>query len=131
MKKLLLTLFSIVAIGICASAQTEISLDKTTIKANDWGTSYNTHTYKDNSGLAFTFDQTSIQTSTITDYPVTKGGPIVVKAPENKTFQYAKFTLKQWGTKTKTAILKYSTDGGTTWSDFNPMVSSKTFTSVS
>ena len=65
--------------------------------------------------------------NTITDCPVTKGGDIEVIMAEGKEMVSITVYLKQWGTKTQTAKLYPSTDGGANYAE-EAAVESKDFT---
>lgn len=109
------------------SMATTVDLSFNTMGSTGWSTSYGSHTYEPTGAdYKVVFSNFSKQTSTITDIPVTKSGNIVISLKNNKTFQSVKFTLKQWGSKAKTAKLQYSVNG-TTFTDFNPAISSSNF----
>ena len=83
--------------------------------ANSWQSNYTKRIVNFDSATV-EFASANKQSSTITHCPVTKGGDVVVKMLEGKKLTSAKFNLLQWNTKTQTATLYYSTDGGNTWS---------------
>ena len=69
------------------------------------------------------------QGSTITNMPVTKGSDVELKLLNNTKYITAvKLVCEQWGTKTQTITLNYSTDGGTTYSTLSPSITSNNFT---
>ena len=83
-------------------------------KINDWSkweSSYTKHevTYSD---AIVTFSSANKQTTTITDCPVTKGNDVSLVMTDGSTLSGVKFMCKQWGSKTQTITLNYSTDGG-------------------
>lgn len=83
---------------------------------SSWGNSYSKHTVEyDEATVEFT--TASKQTQTITDMPVSKVGPIILKAKEDRTIKSFTLTCKQWGSKAKTLSLQYSTDGGTSFTN--------------
>ena len=86
---------------------------------SEWGNSYSEHIveYDD---ATITFSLASRQTSTITNIPVTKGQPVslVLNQPEYSITSVT-FVCQQWGSKAQTITLKYSTDGGTTYTATN------------
>ena len=93
-----------------------------------WGTGYSNHevTYTD---AVVNFTSYNHQTSTITDVPVSKGGNVTLTLRNaGETLKSAKFVCKQWGSKAQTITLKYSTDGGDTFSNLSPSVTSTNFT---
>lgn len=100
----------------------------TTIGTTGWSQSYNSHEVTCGSTATVYFTKTSKQTGTITDIPVTKEGPIrLVLTDGSQSISSITFTGRQWGSKTKTMILKYSTNGGSSYSAFSPAVSSSSF----
>lgn len=92
-----------------------------------WGGSYAEHE------IAFTDDKVyfasaSHQSGTITDRPVTKSSAIeLILTNAHKLITAVRFDYAQWGTKTQTFVMKYSTDGGTTYSAFDPAVTGSDF----
>ena len=97
--------------------RTEVTYDFSAITGFDqWGTSYSQHVVEYDDATV-TFASANHQTSTITDIPVTKGQPVslVLKdqnKDQNNQITSATFVCRQWGTKTQTITLHYSTDGG-------------------
>lgn len=83
---------------------------------NEWGNKYSEHTVEYPTATV-TFEAASKQQQTITDCPVTKDKSVTLKMKDDKTISKIKFVFKQWATKTQTASLFYSTDGGTTYSE--------------
>ena len=92
-----------------------------------WGGNYNPQE------IAFTDDKivfaaASKQTGTITDRPVVKEGAIsLVLTNSHKLISAVRFDYMQWGSKVPTLTMKYSTDGGATYSNFDPVVSTTDF----
>lgn len=129
MKKLFLTLFlALTAIAMNAQAVTlNFKFGGEVVENAGWSNSYGNHTVdRDADDFTLTFTNFSKQTSTVSDCPVTKAGNLVLALRNGATFSSVKFTLKQWGTKAKTASLQYSTDG-TNFSAFNPAITSSNF----
>lgn len=128
MKKILLTFLTLFSILGFVDAKAEIiDLAFTKIGFESWSNSYtNNGTYVYSSDVKIGFNKFAKPTTTITDYPVTKAGSVVVNLQNNKTFKSIKFTLKQWTTKAKTAKLQYSING-TTFFAFDPEISSDNF----
>ena len=97
---------------------------------NSWGNSYTSHT-AEYTEADVVFESASKQTSTISDIPVTKGaGDVVLKLKgtyASREMEAVEFICRQWGTKSQTITLKYSTDGGDNYSDLEPSVSSSNF----
>ncbi len=94
---------------------------------SEWGNSYNEHIISNNL-TSIILSLASRQTGTITNMPVTKGNPVEVKLV-NETYKIlaVKFVCSQWGSKAQTITLKYSTDGGSNYSDFDPVLTSDNF----
>ncbi len=92
----------------------------------DWDSGYSkredTTTYPD---AKLVLAAANKQSSTITDYPVTKGQPVEVIMTDGSTLDSVEFTFAQWGSKAQTATLHYSTDGGATYTSTG--VTSTTF----
>lgn len=66
----------------------------------------------------------STQTATIDNMPVIKGAAVNLTMLDNmKYISAVKFVCKQWSNKAQTKEIKYSTNGGTTWSSLEPAVS--------
>lgn len=92
-----------------------------------WGGSYAEHE------IAYTDDKVhfvsaSHQSGTITDRPVVKEGAIsLILTNSTKLISAVRFDYSQWSTKVPTLTMKYSTDGGETYSNFNPVVSTTNF----
>ena len=90
----------------------EVTHDFTAISDfSSWSSSYASHTVEYDEATV-TFSSASHQTQTITNVPVTKGQPVTLVAKNGATIKNAKFVCKQWGSKTQTITLHYSTDGG-------------------
>ena len=96
----------------------EATFDFSKLDFSDWTNSYSgqSHTIEYEPGDV-EFNDCAKQASgqTIDDIPVSKGGTIEFIAGDGITISEATFTLRQWGTKTKTVELWYSTDGGTSY----------------
>ena len=92
-----------------------------------WGGSYAEHE------IAYTDDKVhfasaSHQSGTITDRPVVKEGAVsLILTNSHKLISAVRFDYSQWTTKVPTLTMKYSTDGGETYSNFNPVVSTTDF----
>lgn len=115
-----------VPIGAMAEDQ---SFAFSTIGSTGWTNSYASHTVNVGTVATVYFSNSSKQTSNVTAYPVTKAGPITLVLTDNtQSISSVTFNAVQWTTKTKTMILKYSTNGGTSYSAFSPAVSSSLFT---
>ena len=112
-----------VSVAKAAEPQT-VSYDFTNISGfSSWGNSYSAHTVEYDE-CTVSFEAASRQTSTITNMPVMKGGKYVnVVAKDNKEITAVTFSFAQWGTKTQTMTLYYSTDGGSTWTSTGVSVS--------
>ena len=93
----------------------EVTLNFTSISGfNSWGSSYTSHTVQyDN--FTVTFASANKQTGTITNQPVTKGGNVNIVAKNGKIIKEVVFTCEQWGSKEQTITLKYSTNGGSSY----------------
>lgn len=93
--------------------RTELTYDFSEIEGfSEWTTSYSEHVvvYED---ATVTFASANRQTNTITDIPVTKGQPVsLVLNDVTNQITSATFVCRQWGTKTQTITLHYSTNGG-------------------
>ena len=83
-------------------------------KMDGWNTNYEHRTMSFET-LTVEFDSANKQTQTITDCPVTKGGPIVIKMVEGKEIVSITCYFKQWNSKAQTASLYASVDGGATF----------------
>lgn len=89
-----------------------------------WSTTYAEHeiTYTDDKVYFASANQPG-QTSSINDRPVTKNGAInLILTNDAKAITAVRFTYKQWGTKEQTFIIRYSIDGGDSYSNFNSSV---------
>ena len=89
-----------------------------------WKNSYAAHTveYTNDSII---FNGASKQAGTITNMPVNKNADILVKARNGEYIVSCDLRCKQWGTKTQTISLSYSTDGGSTFTSTG--ITSNTF----
>ena len=78
---------------------------------SDWDNTYRKRTiiYPDANVI---FASVNRQTSTIKDQPVTKGGDVSLVLTDGSTINSATFVCTQWGNKTQTITMWYSTDGG-------------------
>lgn len=93
----------------------ESTYDFTQIEGfSGWGNTYEEHVV-DYSDATVTFASANKQTGTITNQPVTKGGDVTLVLTDGSTMSSATFVCTQWGTKTQTITLHYSTDGGQTY----------------
>ena len=119
-----------VAVSIAkGAADYDFSHDFTAISGFDkWGTTYDKHVVKyTNDSVVFTAANKS--GNTITNMPVTKGQPVeIILSNSAKAFKAIQFACEQWTTKSQTITLWYSTDGGTTYSKFDPNITSTNFT---
>ena len=81
---------------------------------SDWDNSYKKRTviYPDANVI---FASVTRQTQTIKDQPVTKGGDVSLVLTDGSTMNSATFVCTQWGNKTQTITMWYSTDGGETY----------------
>ncbi len=81
---------------------------------SDWDNSYRKRTviYPDANVI---FASVTRQTQTIKDQPVTKGGDVSLVLTDGSTMNSATFVCTQWGNKTQTITMWYSTDGGETY----------------
>ena len=111
--------------GSEGDVETEVTHDFTKISFTGWTNSYAAHTVEYDQATV-TFASASKQTGTITNMPVTKGGAVTLVAKNAATIKSAKFVCKQWTTKSQTITLKYSTDGGKTFTSTG--VTSSNFT---
>lgn len=97
------------------------------IGTNGWTNSYQLNHTLDMPEATVVLNSSSKQTSTVTDYPVTKNGDVTVVL-KSGTMTSVTFSLTQWSNKAKTVSLQYSTDSGSTYSAMSPAVSSSNFT---
>lgn len=103
--------------------------DFTQIDMSSWSGSYAAHPVKYTSyGTQPTdsvyFASASSQSSTISDRPVTKDADVkFILLDNSKYISAVKFECKQWASKTTTMTMQYSTDGGESFTAFNPAVS--------
>ncbi len=103
-----------------------------TMGSTGWSNSYADHdAVYDDAVVTIDIKSASKQGSTITDYPVTKAGDVIVKLKGGKTMSAVTFTLTQWTTKAKEVSLQYSTDGGTSFNALSPAVISSSFSLTS
>ena len=98
-----------------------------TIGSTGWSNSYADHTVTIGTD-ATVYMNASKQTSNITTVPVTKGQPVSLVLSDNtKSISSVTFTCSQWTTKAQTITLKYSTNGGSSYSTLSPSVTSTNF----
>ena len=85
--------------------------------ADSWASSYEAHNV-DFTIATVEFSSADKQNTgnTIDDCPVTKGQPVVLKMKGDATLSEVTVNLKQWGSKSQTASIYTSTDGGATFS---------------
>lgn len=105
----------------------DVTHDFTQIDFTNWSSSYAERevTYTDDKVI---FASASKQSNTIADRPVTKGNDVsLILTNSAKVITAVKFECQQWTTKEQTITLKYSTDGGATFSALNPSVTSANF----
>lgn len=124
--KLFFSVLMLLFIGIGQVWAIDQSFAFSAIGSTGWSNSYALHNVTVSNG---TVSMTaSKQTGTITDIPVTKGQPVSFVLGDNtKSLSSVTFTCRQWGTKAQTITLKYSTDGGSSFSTLNPSVTSTNF----
>lgn len=92
------------------------SFDFTTIGSTGWSSSYANHSVTIGSDATVTMNA-SKQTGTITDIPVTKGQPVsLILSDGSKSIGSVTFSCRQWASKAQTITLKYSTNGGSSYS---------------
>ena len=94
-----------------------------------WGTSYAEHeiAYTDDK-VVFAGASKQNAGATIDDCPVTKNQAIsLVLTNTSKIITAVRFDYKQWGAKAQTLTMKYSTDGGANYSDFEPALTATNF----
>ena len=95
----------------------------------DWDGNYEGHeiSYTDDK-VVFASANKQSSGQAIDDCPVTKGQAIsLVLTNSTKLISAVRFDYKQWGTKTSTLTMKYSTDGGANYSDFEPALTATNF----
>ena len=103
---------------------TTLSFAFTSMGDTGWTSSYGSHSKTFTDGTV-TFSSANKQTGTITDIPVTKGQPVsFVLADSDKALGSVTFVCRKWGSKAQTITLKYSTNGGTSYSTLSPSVTS-------
>ena len=85
--------------------------------ADSWTSSYEAHNV-DFTIATVEFSSADKQNTgnTIDDCPVTKGKPVVLKMKGDATLSEVTVNLKQWASKSQTASIYTSTDGGATFS---------------
>lgn len=84
---------------------------------SNWESSYTSHTvtYTD-ATVIFASANKQPSGNDITDQPVTKGGDVeLILTQEGATMTSASFTCTQWTNKAQTITLRYSTDGGSSY----------------
>jgi hypothetical protein len=80
-----------------------------------WSTTYEEHIVEYTQATV-TFESANKNSSTITDIPVTKGKSVSIVMKEGQpNMSGVTFVCRQWGTKTQTITLHYSTNGGTSY----------------
>ena len=95
----------------------------------DWDGDYEGHeiSYTDDK-VVFASANKQSSGQTIDDCPVTKGHAIsLVLTNSSKLISAVRFDYKQWGAKAQTLTMKYSTDGGANYSDFEPALTATNF----
>jgi hypothetical protein len=110
--------------------------DFTALDISGWGNSYDERdaiAYNIYDGYDGNDDQVKFMgassQSTIDNMPVIKGAAVNLVMLDNmKYISAVKFVCQQWTNKAQTKEIKYSTNGGTTWSSLDPVVSNS-FTS--
>ena len=116
--------------AILAEAATNKSynLDFATIGTTGWSATYSDHdNVVNDSSCSISLKSAIKQNSgaTIEDYPVTKAGDTIVVLKEtNAVMSSVTFTLLQWSNYAKTVTLQYSSNGGTSYSNLSPSVTS-------
>ena len=105
---------------------TTLDLSFENIGSDGWSNSYASHSATFTDGTV-TFSGASKQTSNITDVPVMKNNTVNFVLGAGKMFSSVTFTCRQWTTKTQTLTLKKSTDGGSSFSNFSPSITSTSF----
>lgn len=100
---------------------------------DSWGSSYIAHTvdFENIGSVVFASANKQQSGNTIDDCPVTKGKTIELKMSGTNTLNSVTFNLKQWGTKTQTATLHTSTDGGTSYTQTSTTSSTFVLTATS
>ena len=104
----------------------DVSFDFSSIGSTGWSNSYADHSVTCTDGTVYM--NASKQTSNVTAVPVTKGQPVsFVLSDGTKSLSAVSFTCTQWTTKAQTITLKYSTNGGSSYSALSPSVTSTNF----
>lgn len=118
--KMLLSLFFVSLLAVGSVWAESVTYDFTQITGfSNWNSNYVAHeiTYAD---ATVKFASADKNTSTITNQPVTKGDNVdIILNDPSKSMSQASFTCTQWGDKTQTITLHYSTDGGSTYNSTN------------
>ena len=123
--KLFIACMLMAVLGIGQVWAVDQSFAFTTIGSDGWG-GYADHTVTCTDGTVYM--NASKQSGTITDIPVTKGQPVSFVLSDNtKSLSAVSFTCRQWTTKAQTITLKYSTNGGSSYSALSPSVTSTNF----
>ena len=116
-----------------ASTATKGTFDMTAIAGwADWTTTYEKHEVSTTgvpATVVFAGANKQNSGSAIDDCPVTKGKDIEVIMSDGYLLEGVSFTFKQWKTKTQTATLNYSTDGGANYTATETSSSDFTLTS--
>ena len=128
-------IFTMPAYGVTVKgvfdATNEVTYDFSAIDFSDWDNGYNERSVSYPIATV-TFAAASKQNSgsTIDDIPVTKGSDVSLVMKKSggvtKKITGATFVCRQWGTKTQTITLHYSTDAGSSYSSTS--VTSSNFT---
>ena len=85
--------------------------------ADSWTSSYEAHNVDFTiATVEFSSADKQNKDNTIDDCPVTKGQPVVLKMKGDATLSEVTVNLKQWASKSQTASIYTSTDGGATFS---------------
>ena len=92
---------------------------------SNWESGYVQHVVE-YSDAKVTFAAANKQTSTITDQPVTKGGDVSLVLTDGMNIATVKWVCTQWTTKAQTITLRYSKDGGVTYTSTG--ITSENFT---
>ncbi|MBP5392764.1 MAG: InlB B-repeat-containing protein, partial [Bacteroidaceae bacterium] len=94
----------------------EIIYDFTKIDGfSGWNTAYQKHVVNYDDATVTFISADRQPNSAISDQPVTKGGDVSLVLTDGSTINSATFVCTQWGDKTQTITMWYSTDGGKTY----------------
>lgn len=92
----------------------DLAFAKHATEYKGWGNSYSNTATIQNETASITLSSFSKQTTTLTDYPVTKAGAAILSVLDQKnTFTSISVIAKQWGTKAATFKIYTSEDGKT------------------